>query len=194
MEHQTEHPDNSQRKIITIPNLLSLFRVCLIPVIVWLYIVEERYFEAGCVLVLSGVTDIVDGFIARQCHMVSDLGKVLDPLADKLTQAAMLACLLLRFPLMTLPLVFLGIKETCMAVTGALVIKKTGIVPGAVWHGKAATLLLYTTMLFHIFWPEMPPTMSVTLIVACTMMIGISFVLYMVRNIKLLRRSKEMMK
>lgn len=190
MEHQTEHSDHSQSKIITIPNLLSLFRVCLIPVIVWLYI-EGQSFLAGCVLVLSGVTDIVDGFIARRFHMVSDLGKVLDPIADKLTQAVMLVCLLIRFPLMALPLTFLVIKEICMTVTGALVIRKTGIVPGAVWHGKAATLLLYATMLLHIFWIEMPPAVSAALTAACAMMIGISFVLYIVRNIKLLREAKR---
>ena len=61
--------------------------------------------------------------------MVSDLGKVLDPVADKLTQAAMLVCLLLRFPLMILPLVLLLIKETFMGISGFLVIKKTGRVP-----------------------------------------------------------------
>ena len=189
MVYQTEHPDTSS-KIITIPNLLSLFRVCLIPVIVWFY-VENQFLLAGCVLVLSGITDIVDGFIARQFHMVSDLGKVLDPIADKLTQTVMLVCLLVRFRLMALPLVFLIIKEFCMAVTGALVIKKTGRVPGAVWHGKVATLLLYVTMFLHIFWIEMPPVVSAALIVACTMMIGVSFILYMVRNIKLLRDEKK---
>lgn len=189
MVYQTEHPDTSS-KIITIPNLLSLFRVCLIPVIVWLY-VEDQFLLAGCVLVLSGITDIVDGFIARRFHMVSDLGKVLDPIADKLTQAVMLVCLLIRFPLMVLPLVFLITKETCMMVTGALVIKKTGIVPGAVWHGKAATILLYAAMLFHIFWFDMPMFVSAALVSACTMMIGISFILYMVRNIKLLRDEKK---
>lgn len=190
MEHQTERSEDTQNKIITIPNLLSLFRVCLIPVIVWLYSAGQ-FLLAGYVLVLSGVTDIVDGLIARRFHMISDLGKVLDPIADKLTQAVMLACLLIRFPLMILPLAFLIIKEICMTITGALVIKKTGNVPGAVWHGKAATLLLYATMLLHIFWLNMPPAVSAALISACAMMIGISFVLYMVRNIKLLWKTKR---
>lgn len=187
---QQSEPRSHRSQILTIPNFLSLFRVCLIPLIVWLY-VEGRSFGAGCVLLLSGLTDIADGFIARRFHMVSDLGKVLDPIADKLTQAVMLVCLLIRIPLMVLPLAFLVVKEICMTVTGTLIIRKTGIVPGAVWHGKAATLLLYAVMLLHLFWPEMPPAVSVGLIAACAMMIGISFVLYMVRNIRLLCEAKR---
>ena len=80
--------------------------------------------------------------------MVSDLGKILDPIADKLTQAAMLLCLLISFPLMLFPLLLMACKELFMAVTGTLIIRKTGMVPGAAWHGKAATVLLYTCLLY----------------------------------------------
>ncbi|MDD4773665.1 MAG: CDP-alcohol phosphatidyltransferase family protein [Eubacteriales bacterium] len=73
---------NPESRVITIPNILSFFRICLIPVIVWLYIVKENSIWAGYLLILSGVTDIIDGFIARNFHMISNLGKVLDPIAD----------------------------------------------------------------------------------------------------------------
>ena len=83
MQNQNQiRKDEPSNKIITIPNILSLFRLCLIPVILWLYLGQQRNLLAGCVLVLSGVTDIVDGLIARRFHMVSDLGKILDPIAD----------------------------------------------------------------------------------------------------------------
>ena len=72
-----ESPKNKQ--ILTIPNLLSMFRILLIPLIVWLYCGRQDYPLAAWVLLLSGATDIADGFIARRFHMVSDLGKVLDP-------------------------------------------------------------------------------------------------------------------
>ena len=87
---------SSQSRILTIPNLLSFFRLCLIPVFMWLYCVEKNYLWTGIILILSGLTDTVDGIIARKFNMISDLGKVLDPIADKLTQAAMLFCLLTR--------------------------------------------------------------------------------------------------
>ena len=89
--------EDNRKQLLTIPNLLSAFRILLVPVIVWLYCGRGDYPLTACVLVLSGVTDIVDGFIARRFRMVSDLGKVLDPVADKLTQAAALGCLLTRF-------------------------------------------------------------------------------------------------
>ena len=81
------------KEILTVPNLLSMLRLCMIPLFVWLYCAKEAFGATALVLVLSGITDIVDGFIARRFHMVSDFGKILDPIADKLTQAAMLLCL-----------------------------------------------------------------------------------------------------
>lgn len=184
----TIRTDDASHKIITIPNLLSLFRLCLIPVILWLYLGKQQNILAGCVLILSGITDIVDGLIARRFHMVSDLGKILDPIADKLTQAAMLLCLLISFPLMLFPLLLMACKELFMAVTGALIIRKTGMVPGAVWHGKAATVLLYAVMLLHVFWQAVPPLLSIASIAACVLMIALSFLLYAIRNLKLLCR------
>ena len=94
-------------KILTIPNILSFFRICLIPVIVWLYIGKEDYSLTLIILILSGFTDVVDGIIARKCNMISDFGKAFDPIADKLTQAAMLCCLVVRFQHMMIPLVML---------------------------------------------------------------------------------------
>ena len=87
-------------QILTLPNLLSLFRLLLIPVIVWLYSVQKNYYAAIGVILLSGISDIVDGWIARRFAMVSDFGKILDPVADKLTQAALLVCLLSQYRLM----------------------------------------------------------------------------------------------
>ena len=82
-----------QNNIFTIPNLLSAFRLLLVPVIAWLYCGQGDYPLTAGVLLLSGATDIADGFIARRFRMVSDLGKVLDRVADKLTQAVALGCL-----------------------------------------------------------------------------------------------------
>lgn len=143
MEQKIGNSSKYEQKIITIPNVLSFFRICLIPVIVWLYVVKYDYVRAGYVLILSGITDIVDGFIARHFHMVSDLGKILDPIADKLTQGVMLLCLVLQFPLMIAPFILLIAKEIYMSISGILIIQRTGIVCSADWHGKAATCSLY---------------------------------------------------
>lgn len=190
MTRNSNNTGKPETKIFTIPNILSFFRICLIPLIIWLYFVEEKSIWAGYVLILSGVTDIVDGFIARQFHMISNLGKVLDPVADKLTQAAMLICLIIRFPLMIFPLLLMLAKEVYMGVSGLLVIQKTGIVLGAEWHGKAVTFLLYAMIIFHVFYAEITNAVSIMFITACTVMIAVSFILYGIRNTKALKQEK----
>lgn len=194
MEQKIERPYKYDKKIITIPNILSFFRICLIPVIVWLYGMKHNFMWAGYILILSGVTDMVDGYIARQFHMVSNLGKILDPIADKLTQGVMLLCLVLRFPLMIVPFILLIAKEIYMSVSGILVIQRTGVVCGADWHGKAATCFLYGTMILHVFWHEITPVVSTFCIIACAALIGVSFVLYGIRNAKLLRNNVQKQK
>ncbi len=186
---KTKH--NYFSDILTIPNILSFLRLCLIPLIVWLYCGKEDYFWAGMVLIISGLTDLVDGFLARHFGWISDLGKILDPIADKLTQAAMLICLLLRYPLILLPFGLMVVKELFMAISGMLVIKRTGKVYGARWHGKAATVLLYAMMILHVFWGQIPALYSNISIVAATAMIAISFLLYGRNNIRVLQQHRK---
>ena len=173
-------------KILTIPNLLSLFRICLIPLSVWLYCGKQDFSGAGWVILLSGVTDVADGYIARRFNMVSDLGKVLDPIADKLTQTAMMLCLLTGFPLMIVSILLIVGKELFMSATGFVILRRSREVPGASWHGKVATFLLYA-MLLHMFWHEIPPAVSAVSIAAGTVMMGNSFVMYAIRNIGMIR-------
>lgn len=186
-----DNPAETQNRIFTIPNLLSFFRLCLIPAFMWLYCVEKNYLWTGIILILSGLTDTVDGIIARKFNMISDLGKVLDPIADKLTQAAMLFCLLTRFPLMIAPLALMVVKEFFMGVTGLLVIQKTGKVFGADWHGKVNTWLLYAMMILHVFWYDIPDIVSKVLIGVCVVMMLISLLLYGRNNMKALRETGE---
>ena len=175
------------KKIFTIPNILSFFRLCQIPVIVWFYCIEENELLTGCIIILSGVTDIIDGFIARHFNMISDLGKILDPVADKFTQLAVLICLVSRFSWMMLPIFCMITKETFVSITGLLAIQKSGRVPGADWHGKAATVLLYIMMMLHMFWHEITPIVSAISILSSTVMIEVSFVLYSIANIKVMK-------
>ncbi|MGM9650504.1 MAG: CDP-alcohol phosphatidyltransferase family protein [Faecousia sp.] len=189
MKH--ESTGKYQKKIFTIPNLLSLFRLCLIPVMVWLYCFRGEYGWTTVTLVLSGVTDIADGIIARKFDMVSDFGKAFDPIADKLTQIAMLFCLVTRFPLMLVPLVILTVKEILAAALNLITAKKTGKVMGAAWHGKLNTVLLYGMMLVHLIWYNIPSGVSTALIVICTCTMLFSSFLYSRRNVDTLKAQKE---
>lgn len=183
---------NSESKILTVPNLLSLFRLLLIPVIVWLYWFQKDYFPAGALLILSGLTDLADGYIARHFNAVSNVGKILDPIADKLTQAAMLFCLVTRFPLMAAPFGFLVIKELFIGTTGLLMIRKTGKVVGADFHGKVATTLLYAMMILHIFWIDITPEISAVTIVICLISMAFTLLVYGNRNMRVLQGQDEL--
>ncbi len=177
----------TQNKILTIPNLLSLFRLLLIPLIIWMYTFKKEYFAAGTLLILSGLTDLADGFIARHFNAVSNVGKILDPIADKLTQAAMLFCLVTRFPLMAAPLGVLVLKEIFIGTTGLLMIRKTGEVIGADFHGKVATTLLYIMMILHIFCISFPAGISAATIGICLVSMIFTLFIYGKRNVKVLR-------
>ena len=176
-----------KNKILTVPNVLSFFRLCLIPIIVWLYISKEDYFWTLMVLLLSGLTDVVDGIIARKCNMISDFGKAFDPIADKLTQAAMLCCLVVRFNYMLIPLGMLVIKEVVTGITALISIKKTEQVEGAVWHGKLTTVVLYLMMAVHLVWFNIPTTVSLIMVGVCIGIMIMSFIMYPVRNIKAIK-------
>ena len=180
----------SNNQYLTIPNLLSLVRLLMIPLFVWLYIKGHEGWTAA-VLVLSGLTDVVDGYIARHFGQISDLGKVLDPIADKLTQAAMLLCLMSRHPMMVVPFVLLAIKEIFAAISGLIVIRRTGAVPGAEWHGKLTTMMLYGMMIVHVIWQDIPTWASNVFNGGCIIMMIVSLTLYARRNIRAIRSAEK---
>ena len=184
--------NKTENKILTIPNLLSLFRLILIPVIVWLYWFRKDYFPAGVLLIISGLTDLADGYIARHFNAVSNIGKILDPIADKLTQAAMLFCLVTRFPLMAAPFGFLVIKEVFIGTTGLLMIRKTGKVVGADFHGKVATTLLYAMMILHIFWIDIPSAVSAVSILICLVSMAFTLLTYGSINMRVLQGQEKL--
>jgi cardiolipin synthase len=168
-------------KFITIPNLISLLRLILIPGIVLLYFYEESPLPAFGLLLFSAVTDLVDGRIARKYRMVSDLGKVLDPIADKATLAAMMICLLSAYPPMQKLLFILLLKELFMAIAGTAAYLTSGTFYGSYWHGKAATFLTNTTVLIHMLSRDLSPIVTETLVAACSAAAVLSFLLYCTR-------------
>ena len=159
-----------------IPNALSLLRLALIPVFAWLYLGDEgNLYGAVFVLLFSGLTDVVDGFVARRFNQITEIGKLLDPLADKLTQLSVLICLSVRYcelmPLMVICLV----KELLQIVGGALWLSRYEIVRGSRWFGKISTVTFYGAMLAIALWDTMPHSIFVALmvLVAVTMLFSL---------------------
>ena len=134
----------------TIPNWMCFVRIALIPVFSVLF-VKESYIAALIVMIVATLTDVFDGKIARKYNMVSNLGKILDPIADKLSQIAIVVILIVKFwsfdgPLKYLLFLFI-FKELVMVIAGAILLS-LGMRPVAaeVW-GKVATVVFYTFMI-----------------------------------------------
>lgn len=174
-------------KIWTIPNLLSFVRILMIPWFLRVYLSKGDSLAAAVILLLSGITDTMDGVIARRFNMVSNLGKALDPVADKLTQIAVMACLVFRFPHVWLLLGALCIKELFVLASSLMAIHHMGEVLPADWHGKVTTTALYAAMAAHLLFPSVPGALSDAMILLCTAMILLSGVLYGRRNIRAIR-------
>ena len=149
---------NWKKEICTIPNLLSLFRLTVIPVYVNLYLNAQTaadYAVSAAILSVSCMTDLVDGKIARRFNMVSNVGKVLDPLADKLTQLSLLICLYGRSRLLRFLLAVFLIKEfwQLFAMLGAM--RHGKALNGALMSGKISTTVLFVGLGLIFLFPAM---------------------------------------
>ena len=124
-----------------IPNILTVIRFLLIPFILY-SVVAGNYLFALILFTISGITDIADGFIARKFNFISNFGKLMDPLADKLTQISMLAILVINNMIPIWILVIVALKEIAM-VCGASFLYGKDVVVYSRWYGKLATVLFY---------------------------------------------------
>lgn len=186
----TEEKNKISWNILTIPNILSMLRVAMIPIIARLYFDEEYYGAVG-VMILSGITDIIDGFVARKFNMTSNLGKILDPVADKLTQGLILLCLAVRYPYMLIMFVLMAVKELVLSIVGIMAIRKTQKVKSANWHGKITTFLLYANIIAHILWVNIPKALSYSLVGICLVFIILSFCMYFSSDIGKIKKSNQ---
>lgn len=180
----------SKDQICTIPNFLSFFRLALIPFIIWMYAIEQPYW-ALALIILSGATDVVDGYIARKFNMVTDFGKGLDPIADKLTQGVIMIALMFKFPRMWVPVVIMAIKEALAFTLRFIAFKRTQIVQGAEWHGKLTTVLLYLMIVTHIIWQEIPETVSLVYVAVVSTLMVVSCILYTIETVQLIQKKPQ---
>lgn len=165
-----------KKDVFTIPNILSMFRLLLIPVYMVIYLNAARpgdYYLAGGILAVSCLTDMIDGKIARHFNMISTVGKILDPFADKATQFALTLCLSIRYPVLRPVLILFVIKETFMLVMGILNLRKGKMLSGALLAGKICTTVLFVSLILLVLLPTLN-SMVVTIIA----IIDAAFLLY----------------
>ncbi len=147
-----------KKEVFTIPNMLSIFRLLLIPVYVYIYLnaqEDSEYLLAGFIMAFSCLTDLADGKIARHFNMISNLGKVLDPLADKITQLALILCLSARYPILYPVLVLFLVKEFFQLCVAIVHYRRGKVLDGALMAGKVCTTVLFTSLIALVLFPHL---------------------------------------
>lgn len=176
-----------KKEIFTIPNLLSLFRLVLIPVYVVIYLRARDsadYFLAAAILAVSCLTDLVDGQIARRFNMITNLGKILDPLADKLTQFALILCLALRYSFLWYVVGLFFVKECFQLIAGGVsLLRKGRMLKGALISGKICTTVLFVSLIIMVMIPTLSENIVKIIAIIDSVFLLIAFADYVVAYI-----------
>lgn len=176
-------------KILTIPNILSFVRIVLITPFVVLFI-NKNYIAAAIVILLSGLTDFLDGYIARNFNQMSELGKILDPLGDKLTLVAVGICMIFLEPYAAIPMGIMVIKDLLMLLGGTIIIKRGIIPPQSKWYGKVGTFMFYITVAYIVIselFGYVNTTLTIVLLSATSAVMIFALISYVLMFIEIIK-------
>lgn len=171
-----------KKDVFTIPNLLSLLRLLLIPVYLVIYLKATKkadYFLAAGILAVSCLTDMIDGKIARHFNMKSTIGMLLDPVADKATQFALIVCLAVKYPIVWNLVALFVVKEGFQLLVGGITYFKDGkMLSGALLPGKVCTAILFVSLIILVMIPSPSKTLVTVFTVVDALFMVISFIAY----------------
>ena len=140
-----ENGRKAWKENLTVPNILSVLRILLIIPFVFFFL-SKNYIAAAAMVIISGLSDMFDGMIAQKFNQITALGKILDPIADKLTLVAVIICIGIIVPKIIPLVVILVVKDLLMLLGGAYLIQKKITPPAAKWYGKLSTILFYLSV------------------------------------------------
>ncbi len=167
-----------------IPNILTTARLILVPIFAYLILGAENLQGAAIVFVVSGLTDIVDGYIARHFNMITNFGKIYDPFVDKLMQITAIVCLALADIVPVWIIGFVVIKEVTMIVIGGILYLKK-IVVYSNWYGKMSTVIFYAIVFTMIIAKDsLSGGLMTTLLVIMVVAMVSSALVYLIDTIK----------
>ena len=138
------------RDLVTVPNLITYIRFLLVPPFIYFFL-KENYVMAGVMVGLSGLSDCFDGYFARKLDQVTSLGKILDPIADKVTLIAVAVCMVIYLPAILPIMLVLVAKEFLMLLGGFILLLRKMTPPAANIFGKVATVVFYFVICLIIF-------------------------------------------
>ena len=165
-----------------IPNYITFFRLLLVPVYILVFFADypKTMVYAGVIYIVAGFTDLLDGYLARKNNWVSDIGKLLDPLADKLMSISALICLLIKEIIVICIVVIVIIKEILMICGAAVILKKGKVYVKSSWYGKAATVIIFLLVFTVTFFTDIS---AAAINVMCSFTIAVmmfAFVMYII--------------
>ena len=159
-----------------VPNIISVFRIGLVPVFIAVYFSDnsDRKLFAVLVYVLAALSDFLDGFIARKYHASSNMGKLLDPLGDKLMTISVMVCITIDGLIPFWAVIFAGIKEILMGAGGLVLHKKAHaeLLPANL-IGKTSTVVFFLVCVTLMLYRDIPGWAAITMI---SLAIGLTFV------------------
>ncbi len=177
---------------MNIPNTLSLFRLFLVPVYLVVFFSKLRHAHliAAGIFVLAGITDIVDGYIARKYNQITKLGRILDPIADKfMVWSALISLSVARIvPLIVTVLYF--IKEMLMGIGGIVIYRRIKDMPPSHPLGKASTLLFFVAITVSILF-DLPRTAVYLLFGAAILLMVVTVIFYINRGVNIMKETKS---
>lgn len=182
-----------KKEYFSIPNLMGYFRILMIPVFLYLYYKADTprdYGVAFLVLAISLLTDLFDGWIARKFNMITDFGKALDPIADKLTQGALAIAVSFRYRFMLIFLALFVCKEMYMGIMGLYLKKKRNFWTGAKMYGKVCTTIIDVGAFVLLLLPGLSYTVANTLIVVMMIFMCYSLIRYILFHMSVLREKE----
>ena len=183
------------KDLVAIPNILCYLRIIMVGGFLYIYNTatsQNDYYIAMLVVMVAGITDFLDGRIARKFNMITDLGKVIYPVADKLMQFAMLITLTFNVKNMYMLTIYLIIKEVVLALIAFIILKTKGRrLNGAKWYGKVCTAVLYVVMLVFVAVPQLNAYLRNALLIVCAAAITLSFVMYIRLYIIMIKDSRH---
>jgi cardiolipin synthase len=172
---------NWKKEILTIPNLLSLLRLVLIPVYMAIYLnaaTASDYYLSAAILAVSCLTDMIDGKIARHFNMISTIGKILDPFADKATQFTLILCLALKHPVLWYLVGLFVVKEGFQLIAGGIMLRKGRMLDGALVSGKICTTVLFVSLIILVMLPALPETVILVITILDSVFMFNAFIQY----------------
>lgn len=177
---------------MNIPNSLSIFRILLIPVFIWTYFTykDTNILIPVLIILVSGLTDVLDGIIARRFNMITYLGKILDPIADKLTTFAVITCLAINYPEIVSFLIIYIIKELLMLFGGIRLVRKGIKLKSAKWFGKATTVFLYAMIITILIIPTPSVTLLMILNAVSIVVVVTCLLLYIPEYLRAIKDNK----